>query len=195
MKPDVFYPRVLAISHMPAPTRVKGMNKLHLECLESYLASIKALDEKQAAEKVPDGRTLAQLVGHIMEWERFFILAMGEIIAGIKRPQVIDLKGYREPNNTVINFNSINEFNTYQAKKHATMPWEKIQNYAIQTASALQGIFSSPPVLPFELMERTEPYEWHLHGGSLLSLPVAWYIWIVVLEHEVVDHASDLHLD
>jgi hypothetical protein len=44
-------------------------------------------------------------------------------------------------------------------------------------------------------MEKTVSYDWHIPGGSLVSIPVAWYLWIVVLEHEVVDHAQELGLD
>lgn len=66
-----------------------------------------------------DGRTLAQVVGHIAEWERFTILAVGEIIAGVHWPRIMNLSGYVEPDGQVREFTSVDAFNDYQAIKHA----------------------------------------------------------------------------
>ncbi len=192
MKPDAFYAKVLAISYQPAEKRVKGMNHLHLECMELFLDAIRTIDEERAAMPSRDGRTIAQVVGHIMEWERYTAQAVGEIIAGVRDPQIMHSKGFIEPDGRVMNFKGTDDFNQYQAQKHLTMPWKTIQVSAIRMAMALQGIFSQPVILPYELLESTMPYQWKLAGGSLISLPVAWYLWIVTLEHEVVDHAVDL---
>ena len=192
MKPDAFYAKVLAISNQPAERRVKGMNHLHLECMELYLDAIRSIDEEKAAVKGADGRTISQIVGHIMEWERYTAQAVGEIIAGVRDPQIMHSRGFIEPDGRVINFKGTDDFNQYQAIKHEHMPWKIVQSSAIRIALALQGIFSQPIILPYELLESTMPYQWKLAGGSLISLPVAWYLWIVTLEHEVVDHAGDL---
>lgn len=180
---------------MPANIRVKGMNKIHSECLAAYLSAIYAINEEKAAELCSDGRTLAQIVAHIAEWEKFILQAMGDIISGVRKPTMLSLKGFREVDGTTMDFGSIDEFNEYQAKKYEHKSWQEIKVMAIHTASALQVIFSQPLVLPFDLMEKTEPYDWHVPGGSIVSIPVAWYLWIVVLEHEIVDHASDLNLE
>ncbi len=195
MKPEHFYPKIFAISNMPANIRVKGMNRIHSECLAAYLSALYAIDDEKAAQVSPDGRTLAQIVAHIAEWERYIIQSMGDVISGVRKPFMLSLKGYRDTDGTRVDFNSVNEFNDYQAKKYKDVPWSAIKPLAIHTASALQGIFSQPVVLPFALMEKTEPYDWHVPGGSIVSIPVAWYLWILILEHEVVDHSSELGLD
>jgi hypothetical protein len=46
---------------------------------------------------VSGGLTIAQVVGHIAEWERFTILAAGEIMAGVQWPRIMTLSGYVEP--------------------------------------------------------------------------------------------------
>jgi hypothetical protein len=195
MKPEHFYPKIFAISNMPANIRVKGMNRIHSECLSTYLSAIYAIDHEKAAQICPDGRTMAQIVAHIAEWERYIIQSMGDIISGVKNPPFLSCKAYLDTDGTGVDFDSIDEFNEFQAHKYKNSDWTDIQKLAIHTASALQGIFSQPVVLPFDLMEKTEPYDWHVPGGSIVSIPVAWYLWIVVLEHEVVDHADVLDLD
>lgn len=195
MKPEQFYPKIFALSNMPANIRVKGMNRIHSEYLAAYLSAIYAIDSEKASQICPDGRTIAQIVAHIAEWERYIIQSMGDIISGVRKPFVLTLKGYRDIDGTRVDFDTINEFNEFQVQKYKNTPWSEIKPLAIHTASALQGIFSQPVVLPFDLMEKTESYNWHVPGGSLVSIPVAWYLWIVVLEHEVVDHAQELGLD
>lgn len=193
MKPEVFYAKVLAISNQPAERRVKGMNHLHVECMDQYLQAVRSIDDDKAGLVTADGRTLAQIVAHIAEWERYTALALGEIIAGVKEPQIMRMKGYIETDGQILSFKNVNDFNAYQAKKYETIPWRSIQSLAIRMAVALQGTFSQPAILPYELLEQTAPYRYRLAGGSLISLPVAWYLWIVTLEHEVVEHALELH--
>jgi hypothetical protein len=195
MKPEQFYPKIFALSNMPANIRVKGMNRIHSESLAAYLSAIYAIDSEKASQICPDGRTIAQIVAHIAEWERYIIQSMGDIISGVRKPFVLTLKGYHDVDGTRVDFDTIDEFNDFQVLKYKNTPWSEIKPLAIHTASALQGIFSQPVVLPFDLMEKTEPYDWHIPGGSLVSIPVAWYLWIVVLEHEVVDHAQELGLE
>ncbi len=192
MNPDAFYAKVLAISNQPADRRVKGMNRLHLECMDVFLKAIQRIDDQSAAKVCSDGRTLTQIVGHIAEWDRFTTLAIGEITAGILEPQIMQLKGFMEPDGKILSFKNVNDFNAYQAEKYKNAKWSDVRTLASRMAVALQGIFSQPAILPYDLLEATSPYRWKLAGGSLISLPVAWYLWIVTLEHEVVEHASDL---
>jgi hypothetical protein len=192
MKSDTFYAKILAISNQPADRRVKGMNHLHQECMEVYLEALQKIDASRAAETGSDGRTITQIVGHIAEWDRYTVLAIGEITAGILEPQIMHLKGFIEPDGRILSFKNADDFNAYQAKKYQNASWPEVQMLAIRMAVALQGIFSQPAILPYDLLENTSPYRWRLAGGSLISLPVAWFLWIATLEHEVVEHAVDL---
>lgn len=195
MKSDAFYAKVLAISNQPAERRVKGMNHLHEECLQVYLQALDRIDDRRAAEIGADGRTINQVVAHIAEWDRYMAIAMGEVTAGVLEPQVMHLRNFVEPDGKLTSFRNVDDFNTYQAVKYKDAAWADVKKLAVRMAVALQGIFSSPAILPYELLENTAPYRWKLAGGSLISLPVAWFLWIATLEHEVVEHAVDLKIE
>jgi hypothetical protein len=195
MKPEAFYAKVLAISNQPAERRVKGMNHLHEECLQVYLQALDRIDDRRAAEIGTDGRTINQVVAHIAEWDRYIAVAMGEVTAGVLEPQVMHLRNFIEPDGKLTSFKNVDDFNTYMAVKYKDVAWSDVKKLAVRMAVALQGIFSQPAILPYELLESTAPYRWKLAGGSLISLPVAWFLWIATLEHEVVEHAVDLKIE
>jgi hypothetical protein len=195
MKAEMFYAKVLAISNQPAERRVKGMNHLHLECMDAYLKAIDRIDDARAAEASQDGRSILQIVAHIYEWERYVTLALGEITAGVLEPQIMHLKGFIEPDGKICSFKNVDDFNAYQAAKYKNTSWSAVKPMAVRMTLALQAIFSQPVILPYELLEKTSPYRWRLAGGSLISLPVAWYLWISSLEHQVVEHAVDLKIE
>jgi hypothetical protein len=147
---------------------------------------------KDAARVSSDGRTLGQVVGHIAEWDRFTILAVGEIISGVRWPQIMTLSGYVEPDGQVREFTSVDTFNDYQATKHAMRYWEQIRDLAIQTAATLQALFAHPSLISWECLEQTKPYCWRLPNEKSVTVSCGWYLWMVTLEHEAVEHAVDL---
>jgi hypothetical protein len=135
---------------------------------------------------------VGQVVGHIAEWERFTILAVGEMIAGVRWPQIMNLSGYIETDGRVREFISVDAFNNYQATKHAAWSWEQIQDLAIYTATTLQVLLAHPTLVSWERLEQTRAYRWRLPNGESVTVPCGWYLWMVTLEHEAVEHAVDL---
>jgi hypothetical protein len=139
-----------------------------------------------------DGRSVAQVVGHIAEWERYVIFATAEIVNGIKWPRIMTFTGFLDTDGQELSFDSTDAFNAHHAAKHATRPWEQIQELAIHTATALHTIFTQPAILSPDSLQRTNDYKWRLPSGITLTMPVGWYLWMISIEHEAVDHASDL---
>jgi hypothetical protein len=45
-----------------------------------------------------------------------------------------------------------------------------------------------------EQLEGTRRYDYRLPTGVTLTIPCGWYLWMVTLEHEMVEHAADLML-
>jgi hypothetical protein len=186
-----FYQQIVRIAAQPPYERYGLLAEFHTNIAIRYLKTIREFKDKDAARIGSDGRTIAQVVGHIAEWERFTILAAGELVAGITWPRIMTLSGYQEPDGQILDFESEDEFNAYQAAKQAAWPWSRIQDLAIHTATALHTFFTQPALLSPESLERAGSYEWRLPNGIKLTTPAGWYLWMVSLEHEAVDHAPD----
>jgi hypothetical protein len=192
MKAEVFYPKIVDIVAQPPAERRLSLVALHTDVITSYLTAIRAMTAQDAARVSSDGRTLGQVVGHIAEWDRFTILAVGEIITGVCWPQIMNLSGYIEADGQVREFTNVDAFNDYQATKHSGWSWEHIQDLAIQTATTLQVLLAHPSLVSWECLEQTKAYRWRLPNETSLLLPCGWYLWMVILEHEAVEHAVDL---
>ena len=192
MKAEVFYNKIVDIAAQPPAERCLSLVALHTDIITSYLTAVQALTAQDAARVSSDGRALGQVVGHIAEWERFTILALGEIITGVVWPQIMNLSGYVEPDGQVREFASVDAFNDYQATEQMGWLWDRIQDLAIQTATTLQVLFAHPSLVSWERLEQTKAYRWRLPNEMSVMLPCGWYLWMVMLEHEAVEHAIDL---
>jgi hypothetical protein len=195
MKAEPFYQRIVKIAARSPYERYALLAEFHTQLVTHYLSVIRSLTAQEAGQMATDDRTLGQIVGHIAEWERFTILAAGEMVAGIEWPQIMNLAGYKEPDGQTHNFASEDEFNAYQAAKHAQWPWEAIQDLALHTATALHALFTQPALLSPDTLEQTRKHTWRLPNGLKLTIPVGWYLWMISIEHEAVEHAADLGLD
>jgi hypothetical protein len=194
MRAEIFYPRIAEILRQPPIARYSLMSALHYELLPPYLTAIGAISSAQAGRITSDRRTLLQVVGHIAEWDRYLILATGEMLSGAPDPQMMHLKGYMEPDGRILEFASIDDFNAYQAEKHTRVPWEQVQRQAIDFAAMLYNIYTNRHLMSPELMEKTAPYEFKLPTGQSITATVAWFQWFVTMEHEAVEHAADLFI-
>ena len=192
MKTEVFYQKIVAIAAQSPAKRRISLVGLHAEVVTPYLNAIRAMTAQDAGRISSDNRTLGQVVGHIAEWERFTILAVGEIITGVRWPQIMNLSGYVESDGQVCEFSSIDAFNDYQAAKHTAWSWEQIQNLAIQTAANFQILFAHPSLVSWECLEHTKAYRWQLPNEMSVMVSCGWYLWMVTLEHEAIEHALDL---
>jgi len=192
MKAEVFYQKVVTIAALSPAERRISLVGLHTDVVTPYLNAVRTMTAQDAAHVSSDSRTLGQVVGHIAEWERFTILAVGEIITGVRWPQIMNLSGYVEPDGQVCEFTSVDAFNDYQATKHAAWSWNQIQDLAVQTAVILQILFAHPSLLSWERLEQTKAYHWPLPIEMSVMVSCGWYLWMVTLEHEAVEHAADL---
>jgi hypothetical protein len=195
MQADFFYQKIVKIAARSPYDRYALLAEFHTELVTRYLGLIRPMKAQDADRPCPDGRTVGQVVGHIAEWERFTILAAGEMVAGIEWPQIMDLAGYRETDGQTLNFASVDEFNAYIIAKQAHWSWDAIRDLALHTAIALHTLFTQPALLSPDTLEQTRKYTWHLPNGLKLTIPVGWYLWMISIEHEIVEHAADLGWD
>jgi hypothetical protein len=192
MKPDIFYPRVRAIFGEAPEERHRRMALLDAEVLEGYLGWVRAIPPEAAARPCAEGRTLAQVVGHIMEWDRYLAISAGEMLAGVEWPGIMSKERYVETDGRTGGYETMAEFNARQAAKHADWPWPKIRTMAEEIAEAVHALFTAPGVLTPRRLEATRPYAWRVPDGDRLTIGVGWYLWMVVLEHEGVEHEQEL---
>jgi hypothetical protein len=190
-----FYQRVFEALAQPPDQRYLLLAQLHADVYSGYVAAIRALSVADAARVNGDGRSVAQVVGHIMEWERVAIMAAGELLAGVDRPRFFTARpgwGYLDPNGTPVALQSLDDFNHYHAERHATWPWAHLQELSIRSADVLYTLFTDPKLLSAEILERTPIRERTLENGAKVTIGAGWYLWIIMLGHEAVDHADDL---
>ncbi len=172
--------------------RLQAMTSFHSKVCETYCQAISGIDEARAESKSSDGRMIKQVVGHIMEWERFTLICYGQLLSGVKNRKILWKTGYTDNNGEPYNFGSIEAFNSLHAERQATEPWAKLQADAVRLAKTLQTLLSSTLITP-QLLEDTEVISPELYDGQRLPIPSGWFLWYVILDHEAVEHATDLY--
>lgn len=192
MQAEVFYARFGHLLDKPPAERHTGLLGLHADTLAEYTAWVRAITSDAADSPSGDGRSIALVVGHIAAWDRYLIQACGEMLGGAGWPSFMDLQGYLDEDGRRRDFVSIDAFNAHQAGLQRTLAWRELQSPALQRAASAAALFAAPGLLNAALLEQTRPVAWGLHGGRRVHAPVGWQIWMIIMEHESVEHAADL---
>jgi len=167
---------------------------VHTKIWEEYQLAVRSITPARAAEASCDGRSIALVVGHIAEWDRFFIQMCAEFMIGIQSPRAWNLKGYLGTDGSVMDFDNIEAFNQYQMKRQADLPWEDIQRTALRSGEVLYHLFATPGLMDVPQLESSKPERWQLPGFRG-EVPMAWMVWSIIMEHEGVEHAPDLGIE
>ena len=192
--PDSFYRSMVFAAALAPEARREHLLDVHHQVLDTYVTGLMHVSPERASNRVPDdGRTLGQVVGHILEWDRALLIAFGEILAGVRWPRIM-------PNNLNIDvdgqsheFETTDAFNAFYAEQQAALPWVHIRARALETAHALYSMFAAPGLLTPERLESTRIFSgFGLPTGETLEMPCGWYLWMTTLEHEGVEHTDAL---
>jgi hypothetical protein len=112
-------------------------------------------------------------------------------MAGLDLPGLMIHERYVEPDGHVFPFHTNDEFNARKAEKYAMRPWAEVQEVAIDTASLCYRLWARSGLLTPQRLEQTRPYpHYRLPIGVTLSLPCGWFLWMITLEHEGVEHVG-----
>ena len=187
-----FINEIRSIFALAPQARLQAMISFHQKVCGAYCSAVNAIDEKRAESKSSDGRLIKQVIGHIMEWERFTLLCYGQLLSGVNNRKILWKNGYFDNSGEPYNFSSIDAFNSFQAERQITLPWSQIQADAIRLAKKLQTLLSSTLITP-EMLEDSEEISPELYDGQRLPIPSGWFLWYVILDHEAVEHAADLY--
>jgi hypothetical protein len=194
LTPDSFYRSMVFAAALAPEARREHMLEVHQQVLDCYVGWLAAISSDRAALGVPrDGRTLTQVVGHIMEWDRALMIAFGEILAGVRWPRIMSRNVNIDPDGQQREFESTDSFNAFYAARQLDEPWMHIRARAIEGAGVLHATFAAPGLLTAERLESTKPYSgFGLPTGETLEMPCGWYLWMTTLEHEGVEHVDAL---
>lgn len=200
--PLEWYENIVKISKLELSQKYQELVKLHNKTLDNYINDLNQMTEVDAEELGFDGRKRKIVIAHIMGWEEFQIQVFTDSNPIERMELQIQFKSYVDPDtNDMINFDdpqgdrskSVDAFNQYQADKYSSWAWDDIKQRAIDTAKKLKDCFpdeSSEELLQF--LENTPPKEWKIHDGLATTIPSAYYLWMVSLKHEAVEHRQDL---
>jgi hypothetical protein len=154
MKPDLFYARLIQIAACEPVERYRLTAELHAHFLRDYLVGIRAIAREGAARRLPEGRTLAQVVGHIGDWDHCLALSAGEILTGVAWPSIMRLEGYVDPGGGRRSFAGIDDSNPCQAARQAGWTWPQVQAMALEAAQVVHALFTAPDLFTSERLER-----------------------------------------
>lgn len=194
---STWYDNLREISRLPAPERYRALVELHKETIEFYLLALERLDGETARQKSKtkgDTRTIAQVVVHIMAWEEWQLQVFTDPQPSLMLPLQMQLKGYWDgEKGTRVNFANVDDFNKYQAEKYKNRSWEEVKTKAIATARRLQSLFPENPSVEWvKFLESSPAFTWKVTPNLVLTLPAAYYLWMVSLEHAAIEHRRDL---
>jgi len=183
---------IRTIFSLAPQARLHAMISFHLKVCEAYCKAVSGIDDARAESTSSDGRLIKQVVGHIMEWDRFTLICYGQLLSGVKTRKMLWKNGYIDSIGEPYNFSSIEAFNVFQAERQAALPWTQLQAEAIRLARTLQSLLSST-LITQQVLEDTQAISPELYDGQRLPIPSGWFLWYVILDHEAVEHARDLY--
>jgi hypothetical protein len=193
MDEQLFITEIRRIFALAPAERFDAMIAFHRAIYAEYTGAVEEITPERAASVSTDGRLVSQVVGHIMEWERYTLICLGQLLSGVKTRKLLWKNGYVDKAGEPYNFSSLDGFNAFQAERQRKLPWIEIQSDAINLADTLLNMLSSHVIITPSLLEDTETISPELYDGQRLPIPCGWFLWYVILDHEAVEHARDLY--
>ena len=188
-----FITEIRRIFQLPPEPRFEAMSAFHQRVHTDYCQSVKAITLERAESVSSDGRLIKQVVGHIMQWDRFTLISLGQLMSGVKSRKILWKNGYVDQAGAPYNFGTIDAFNAFQAERQLSIPWSEIQADAIGMATTLANLLSIPAIITPAQLEDTEAISPELYDGQRFPIPCGWFLWYIILDHQAVEHACDLY--
>lgn len=188
-----FITEIRRVFQLAPEERKVEMTAFHRKVCDDYCKAVKGITPERAETISSDGRLVKQVVGHIMEWDRFTLICLGKLLSGVKTRKLLWKNGYVDASGEPYNFGSLEAFNAFQAERQASMSWSEIQMNAVSVASNLLTLLSTPFLITPALLEDTITISPELYDGQRLPIPSGWFLWYVILDHEAVEHARDIY--
>lgn len=195
--PDAWYQNLALIAREAPAQRYKGLVNLHRITLKDYVSALNQMTEEQAETPGVDGRKRKIVIAHIMGWEEWQIQVFADPQKEESLKRQLHMQGYQDPQTgNMMNYSSGDAFNAHQEELYRDWFWNDIRKKAIATANSLHYFFPDDPTTEWlEFLNNSPMKEWYVTKDITLTIPGAWYLWMVSLEHEAVEHRKDLLID
>lgn len=101
-------------------------------------------------------------------------------------------KGYLDADGNEHVLKGDDALNAFQAQQQQELPWISIQSEAIVLSRRLLQLFTGSGLVTPEVLDSSRKFHWKYPDGIEISLTCGWFLWMVSLEHEAVEHSADL---
>lgn len=202
--PNLWYENVVRISQLPSLQKYQELTKLHNNTLFEYIRDLENTTDEEADSISSDGRLRKILVAHIMGWEEFQIQVFIDKDPATRLRKQLDFQSFIDPDTgKKYDFSnpqndrqkSVDDFNAYHAEKYQDWSWTNIRTRAIDTAQRLRKCFPNEPSEEWlNFLENSPSKTWKIKEGLSMTIPAGYYLWIVSLKHEAIEHRRDIAL-
>ncbi|MCR4329999.1 MAG: hypothetical protein NUV65_05665 [Candidatus Roizmanbacteria bacterium] len=191
-----WYKKLIGIvSTKDLQTRYLELVQLHATTTHAYISALEKITKDKAKEASSDGRSVALVVAHIMAWEEWQIQIFTDQNKEKRLQKQMILQGYYDTDTQkIVDFKTVDAFNAYSAKRYSQHSWQEIKQKAVHTALKLQSLFPITVSKEWiDFLQNSPKHNWKILPKITLTIPSGWYLWMVSLEHEAVEHAADLY--
>ncbi len=153
-------------------------------CRFAMMREVQGLSGEQASTPwTPDGRTLKEIVGHIMGWERWVASAIDEIASGVTEPSIMSLSGYPAG---IGRYGSTDAFNAARMAEARERPWADILT---ESDAVFESLIAAAERAPASALTQTAQFFWPDLGGTV---PCGVYLLMVSAHHYQEEHLPEV---
>jgi SAM-dependent methyltransferase len=153
-------------------------------CRFAMMREVLDLSGEQASTPwTGDGRTVKEIVGHILGWERWVAAAIAEIASGVNEPSIMSLSGYPDG---ISRYESIDAFNAARMAEARERPWSDVLD---ASDAAFEDLIAATERTPADAFTRTAQFFWPDLGGTV---PCGVYLLMVSAHHYQEEHLPEV---
>ncbi len=170
--------------HLNGEAQKQRLLEILRSCRFNFMREVQDLSGEQAAMPwTEDGRSLKEIVGHIMGWEQWTVASLGEIAAGQSEPGVMSLSGYPIG---ISRYASIDVFNAARMGEARERPWAELLD---ESAAVFESMIDAADSVSASQLAESSPFYWPEVGGTV---PCGLYLLMVASHHYQSEHLPEI---
>ncbi len=153
-------------------------------CRYNFMREVQDLSGEQAAMPwTADGRSLKEILGHMLSWEKWTVAAFDEIDAGESEPAIMSLGGYPVG---IPRYGSIDVFNAARMGEARERPWADLLD---ESAAVFDKLVARAESVPAQKLAESSDFYWPEVGGTV---PCGLYLLMVASHHYQEEHLPEV---